>query len=205
MPVVENALKNGGKFNFIDNYIYLYHVKEFLVLPMYAESITDKIDTTFASTSILSRSAPIQSFSHSGPRSINFQFPLHRDVMSDLNAGVANVTLLRGEDYMDYLIRHIQAAALPVYSSSDKLVNPPMVAVRMGTDIFIKGIVNGGVTIGYEPPILDDGKYAKINISFNVTEVEPYDARQVMEYGSYRGISTTLERNAKRLVADRIL
>jgi hypothetical protein len=38
--------------------------------------------------------------------------------------------------------------ALPSYAADSKyskMVNPPMVAVRLGNDLFIKGIVSGNV------------------------------------------------------------
>ena len=84
---------------------------------------------------------------------------------------------------------------MPSYGSSEKMVNPPMVAVRFGNDIFIKGVVDGGVSITYSTPILVGEKYAHVQISFTVKEVDPFDATSVMQSGSFRGIDTTLERN----------
>ena len=74
------------------------------------------------------------------------------------------------------------------------MVNPPMVAVRFGNDVYIKGIVDGGVTITYEGPILPNNKYSIVKVSFVVKEVDPWDADTVVQYGSFRGLSTTLER-----------
>jgi hypothetical protein len=34
------------------------------------------------------------------------------------------------------------------------MVNPPMVAVRFGNEIFIKGVVTGGVTVTSQLPLL---------------------------------------------------
>ena len=89
------------------------------------------------------------------------------------------------------MIRKLQAAALPVYRSGDKSVIPPMVAIRIGAgeDIFIKGVINGGVSVSYAPPLLKDGRYALISIGFTVYETEPYDAETVAKLGSFRGIS----------------
>ena len=63
-----------------------------------------------------------------------------------------------------------------------------------GNEIYIKGVVNGGITVTYNMPLLVDDKYAKVDISFTVTEVDPYDAQSVMVQGSFRGLNKTLER-----------
>ena len=75
------------------------------------------------------------------------------------------------------------------------MVDPPMVAVRFGNDVFIKGVVDGSVSVTYNLPLLDNNKYADVMVSFTVKEVEPYDAQTVLTAGSFRGIDTTLERN----------
>lgn len=181
----------------IENYIYLFHVDKFILLPTYPESVQDTLSSTFSSQSLLSRSAPIFSYSYSGPRTIQVNLSLHRDMMQELNYGVSNINLDEleiGEDYVDVLIKHIQAVALPKYSSGEKMVNPPLVALRFGNDIYIKGVVNGGVSLTYSGPIGDDNKYKKIDISFQISEIDPYDAPTVMKLGSYRGVNKTLER-----------
>ena len=73
------------------------------------------------------------------------------------------------------------------------MVNPPIVAMRLSNDIFIKGVVSGSVGLTYKFPILKNGKYALVGINFQISEVEPYDAWDVVNYGSYRGLDTTLE------------
>lgn len=178
----------------IENYIYLYHVDKFIVLPTYPDSIQETLNSTFTETAILSRSAPIQTYASSGPRTVNVSLQLHRDMMTQINYGVSNIKLGIGDDYVDTIIKELQAVALPKYMAAQKVVNPPMVAVRFGNTMFIKGIVNGGISTTYQLPIQSDGKYAQVNISFTVTEVDPYDAQTVMEQGSLRGLSRTLER-----------
>ena len=183
----------------IENYIYLYHLgKEgnFILLPTYPQQISDTLQANFSQTNPLSRSAPIFSYSNSGPRTMQINLSLHRDMMSQLNYNLSDYNLSEcpGEDYVDRIIAELQAIALPRYDDSLKMVNPPMVAIRFGNEIYIKGIVNGSVSVEYSGPILPNNKYALVNISFTVTEVDPYDAETVAVSGSFRGLNKTLER-----------
>ena len=77
------------------------------------------------------------------------------------------------------------------------MVNPPIVAMRLGRDIFIKGVVEGSVGLTYKFPILENGKYALISLNFAVAEVDPYDAWDAANYGSYRGLDRTLEQRMR--------
>lgn len=182
-------------FNMIDNYVYLYHVNQFIVIPSFPDSITDTMSVNFNKSTPMSRSAPIYSYSDSGPRSLQINLDLHRDMMTQINKGTSNANVAIGDDYVDTLVKQLQAAALPAYKASEKLVDPPLVAVRFGNDIFIKGIVSGAVSVTYAVPILTNDKYAHVSVSFTVEEVDPYSAQQVMTAGSFRGIDRTLERN----------
>lgn len=179
----------------IDNYVYMYHTGTLLALPTYADSITDVMSVNFVSSTPLARSSPIYSYANSGPRQLSFTFNLHRDMMQAINYGVSNLDTSLNDDYVDYLINSLQACAVPEYSSTDKMVDPPMVAVRLGNDIFIKGVVLGNVSVTYELPILTTGKYASAKVSFVVAEVDPYSADTIQVAGSFRGLSTSLERN----------
>lgn len=190
----------GPKFNMVDNYIYLYHVDQFLVLPTFPDSIADTTNVNFQSTTVMSRSAPIVSYSDSGPRSIQVKLDLHRDMMTQINYGVSNALVLDGDDYIDTLVNYIQAVAIPAYNSSQKMVDPPLVAVRFGNDIFIKGVVTGSVSVEYALPIIEGNKYAHVNLAFTVQEVDAYDARTVMQAGSFRGLDTTLDSKNKWVV-----
>ena len=184
-------------YNLIENYIYMYHTDTFIILPIYPDSVQDSMGAKFTSTTPLMRSAPIQSYSSSGPRTVQVTFNLHRDMMSQVNYQRSNVVLDIGDDYVDVLVRQIQAAVVPKYNSSEKMVNPPMVAMRLGDDIFIKGVISGDVGITRQLPIISingKDKYAQVSVSFQVTEVDPYDAELVMQMGSFRGLDTTLER-----------
>ena len=90
-------------------------------------------------------------------------------------------------DYVDILINQVRGAALPKFSSAEKMVNPPVVAVRFGKDIFCKGVVTGGVSVTYGLPILSDGRYAMATIQFTINEILPFDADTAMRMGGYRG------------------
>ena len=173
----------------ITNVIYLYHTDEWLLLPEWPDSIMDKMNSTFASTNALSRTAPVFTYSHSGPREVQIQLHLHRDIVRDLNINYAKWGLEEGEDFVEALIRKLQSIALPKYNASSRAVVPPMIAVKFGKDIFIKGVVNSGVSIEYQKPILDDDKYSQVVLNFSVYEVEPYDAVSVAKEGSFRGIT----------------
>lgn len=183
----------------IDNYIYLYHTKTLIAIPTYPESISDTMGVTFSNTTPLSRSAPIFSYVSSGPRSLNITLNLHRDMMNQVNlesSNIAKVSLdLSKEDYIDILVKQLQAAAVPRYAASEKMVNPPIIAIRFGNEIFCKGIVQGAVTVTYSGPILRTDKYAQVNIEFTINEIDPYDADSIMAAGSMRGFSKDLERN----------
>lgn len=180
-------------FNMIDNYIYLYHTDTFIVIPAYPQNFTDSMSVKFSEASPLMRSAPIYSYSSSGPRSINVEIQMHREMMQQINYGVSNAKVDIQDDYVDELIKQIQAAVLPAYSTASKMVDPPLVAIRFGNEIFCKGVITGSVSVSYDLPVLQNGKYAQVSLSFTMVEVEPYDAVTVSKVGSFRGLDTTLE------------
>ena len=182
-------------YKMIDNYVYLYHVNQFIIIPTFPESMNDTLSVNFNKSTPMSRSAPIYSYSDSGPRSLQINLDLHRDMMTELNYQTSNAKVELGDDYVDTLIKQIQAAALPNYNGSEKLVDPPMVAVRFGNDLFIKGVVTGAVSVTYQLPILETEKFGHVSVSFTVEEVDPNDANTVMRTGSIRGLDTTLARN----------
>jgi len=197
-----------------DNYIYISHLDEswcdqdlkkkyadwarmpnFWRLPCYPDEISDSMQSTFQDTSALGRSAPVYTFSHSGPRQVQISITLHRDIMDDLNAGVSNVDLSPNEDYIDALIKALQSIALPRYNLSNKAVEPPLVALRLADEVFIKGVVTSGIGLTYEKPILSNNKYARVKLSITVAEVDPYDAETVFKNGAFRGVVSTLKKD----------
>lgn len=183
--------EHSNSFDLVDNYIYLYHTDEWLLLPQYPDSIQDKLGSTFSQQNALSRTAPIYAYSYSGPREVQVSLDLHRDMINNENIKASNmkVNVVDGEDYVDTLIRRIQAIALPKFDAANQTIVPPMVAVRFGKDIFIKGIVNGGISIEYMKPILDNNKFQRVTLNFSVFETTPYEAESVAELGSFRGIT----------------
>ena len=173
------------------------HLDSFVILPTYPEQINDAMSATFTSTQPLSRSAPIYAYSYSGPRSITFTLVLHRELMTQINTNVSNLDIKKldiGDDYVDTIIKQLQATAVPKYASASKMVNPPTVSVRFGNEVYIHGIVDGGVAVTYSLPLLDNNKYAQVSISFTVSEIDPYSAETIAQQGSFRGLNKSLER-----------
>ena len=183
-------------YNMIENYIYLYHVNKFIILPAYADQVSDTTSTHFATTTPIARSAPIYSFSNAGPRIVQCNFSLHREMMNQINHDNNSYVT---DDYVDTLIKDLQASVLPAYSTAEKMVNPPMVALRMSNDIFIKGVITSSIGITYKLPLIKNLKdpvngpvqYAIVDFSLQIEEVDPYDAEMVMKVGSNRVSSTT--------------
>ena len=179
----------------IDNYIYFHHLKSLVIVPSYPDTISDTMAVNFAQSTPLGRSAPIYSFSNSGPRTINVDLKLHRELMTQVNYQNSKLNAELNDDVVDTFLKQIRASALPEYSASSKMVNPPIISCKFGKDIFCKGVVSGAVGVSYELPIIGDGKYAYVGVSFTLQEIEPYDASTVFEVGGYRGLTTSLERN----------
>lgn len=188
-------------YRLIENYIYLHHLPNsknnmegtYVLLPVYPDSITDSMGTTFASQSPLSRTAPIFAWLSSGPRTLQVTLPLHRGLMEQVNYGISNMKVEIGDDYVDTIIKQLQAIALPRYNASAKSVEPPQVTLRLGNEIFITGVVTSGVTVTYGKPILTNGKYAQATITFTISEITPFDAQSVATLGSFRGLTRTFK------------
>ena len=169
------------------------------VLPQWPEQISDSIQSSFVETNALSRSAPVFSYINSGPRTVEISLQLHRDMMYEAN--YTNNTLPKitysndktVEDYVDLCIRCLQAAALPNYNKANREVVPPMVAIRFGSEVYIKGIINGGVAVEYHQPLLGNGKYAVVNVSFKISEIEPQTADGIIANGSFRNITRSFK------------
>jgi hypothetical protein len=186
-----------------DCYLYISHLDEpyqYWMLPGYPDTITDSMSVNFKESTALGRSAPVYTFSNAGPRSVQIALEFHRDMFEDINnfrypkdtRGNPTGPFADGDDMADTFIKAIQAIAVPKYNLSNKAIEPPIVAVRFGREVFIKGIVSSQVQVTYKKPILSNEKYAIVGISFTISEVDPYDASTVFTNGSFRGLTATL-------------
>lgn len=178
-----------------DNWIYIFRGSqengEYVLIPSYPDQIQDQMISTYQQTNALARSAPVFSYSNSGPRSVNISVQLRRDMFDQINLVGSNITPYLDEDYVDTILRKLQAIAVPEYQASSKAVQPAMVAVRFGNEVFIKGVVTGQLSVSYDKPILEGNRYATVTIGFTVYETDPYDAASVAEQGSFRGMTKT--------------
>ena len=183
-----------------DCYLYISHLDEgyqYWMLPGYPDSVTDQMSSEFQPNSALGRSAPVFTFSNSGPRTVSIKLSFHRDMFEDINRFLypnGSDKFSDADDMADKFIKAIQAIAVPKYNLSNKAIEPPLVSIRLGREVFIKGIVSGGVSVTYGKPILSNEKYAIVEISFTVSEVDPYDATTVFKNGSFRGLTATLRK-----------
>ena len=94
----------------------MYHTDTLLVLPTSPESYQDSLASNFAEQNAIARTAPIFSYSNSGPRTVAITLPLHREILYDLNRSNAQFLLKKGDtvqdfdegmDYVDVLINHL--------------------------------------------------------------------------------------------------
>lgn len=191
-----NFLKYGGNSatnNTMpsENEIYFHHLGKAITLPIDPESITDSMSASWAFSTPLSRSAPIYSYQNSGPRTVQFTLNnLHRDMVREFNMDW--VSAFGETDVVDALINNLEACVLPDYNETGKIVNPPIVSVKLRDEIYIKGTVNN-VSKSFHLPIIDYGKgnahnfkYALVDISLQVNEVTPYSASILSGMGGYR-------------------
>lgn len=203
-------MASAKKLQLPESYIYFYHTDEYFIIPTYPDNLSDHLQSNFRDQNALGRTAPMQSYANSGPRSIRINLGLHRDMMWEYNVGVSNVKYnisdgfgvtdvitSIGDDYIDVLVKKLQSVALPRYNADSKEIIPPAVAVRFADELFIKGIVNGGVGVDYKLPVVKTKygtyRYSMINVDFTVTEVQPYDADTVGQLGSFRGLTAGLK------------
>ena len=179
-----------------DCYLYISHLDEgyqYWQLPGYSDEVTDSMESKFTPTNALGRTAPVYTFSNSGPRTVSIKLTFHRDMFEELNGEPAlRKNVADGEDQAEAFIHALQAIALPRYNLSNKAIEPPLVAIRLGREVFIKGVVSSGINVTYRKPILTNEKYAIIDVGFTVSEVDPYDSTTVFTNGSFRGYVSTM-------------
>lgn len=178
-----------------DNYIYISHLDEdghWWRLPCTPETVSDSMSSSFQSTSALGRSAPVFTYSNSGPRTLRVELFFRRDMMDEANITDTSFPVESGEDFVDSLIRALQSISVPKYNLDNKAIEPPLVTLRLGSEIFIKGIVNESIGLEYGLPLITGGRYAQVRLSLTITEVDPYDATTVFTNGSFRGVTALL-------------
>lgn len=169
-----------------DNFVTLHHIGKTFILPVDPDAISDNMNVSYAESNPLSRSAPIYSYQNSGPRTVQATWTLHRDLCREFNPE----WVAAGQDPVDLLVENIDALVLPDYQEANKLVNPPLVSLKIRDEIYIKGVVTGSVGITYGLPLINYGteaapvfKYAMITISFGVSEITPYSASILPKVG----------------------
>lgn len=107
----------------------------------------------------------------------------------------------KNDDYLDTFINCIQALSVPEYIDPVKMVNPPLAAIRIADQIFCKGIITNA-SIDYELPLIETKfgkKYAVVSLNFSIVEIEAYTASYIAKHGSFRGLSSSLERKIAAL------
>ena len=194
-------------------YIYIYHLGLQFNLPTLPESLTDTMNLSFEQTPVLARSAPQITFGGAGPRTFQVQIQLHRHLFTLENPQTqallnnprgyvqlpnpvtGNMQSYKAVDAVDILVNALLSLSLPKYTDSTKSIVPPSLLIRYGDELAIRG-VPANVQKMTKGPWLKSNKQADVQVSFQVTEVEPYSAQYVAQYGSLRGLSTTLQRSS---------
>lgn len=195
----------------ISAYLYIYHMGLEFNLPTLPETITDTMPINFHKEDVLARSAPQITFSSAGPRSVNINIKLHRHIFTLENPQLDKITGQQvvpmmdpltaktlnypATDAADLLVNALLTLSLPRYQDSAKAIVPPSVLVRYGKEMCIRGVPDT-VTKTTSGPWLKSGKQAIVDISFNLTETEPFSAQYVAENGSLRSISADLKRSS---------
>ena len=149
-----------------DCYIYISHLDEeykYWQLPGYPDQVSDDMESRFDSATALGRSAPVYTFSSAGPRSVKISLSFHRDMFEEMPS---NIVPADGEDKAESFIHAMQAIAVPKYNLSNKAIEPPLVAVRLGQEVFIKGVVTSNISVTYKA--LFNGFTAANNIVYTV-------------------------------------
>jgi hypothetical protein len=183
-----------------DCYLYISHLDEayqYWLLPGYPDKVTDQMNSSFQEATALGRSAPIYTFSSAGPRTVQISLNFHRDMFEEMNeflhrSGARAAKFDSGDDLAENFIHALQAIAVPKYTLTNKAIEPPLVAIRLGREVFIKGVITSGISVTYGKPILVNEKYATMEVSFTVAEVDPYDSTTVFQNGSFRGLTATM-------------
>jgi hypothetical protein len=178
------------------NVLYISHLDkdyQYWKLPATPTSISDTMTSTFQETNALGRSAPVLTYSNSGPRRVQVSFSFRIDAFEYENRDNPSIKPPRVGDYLyDEFLHALQAVSLPKYDITNKAVEPPLVALRLANEVFIKGVISSDIGVTYNLPIIWGNRYSVVEVTFTVTEVDPYDAAAVFKNGSFRGVVKTL-------------
>jgi hypothetical protein len=185
-----------AKYDHEASVLYISHLDKGMqrwVLPSTPVNITDTMTSTFQETNALGRSAPVLTYSNSGPRRVQINLSFRIDAFEWENRNNNSIPAPAvGDYYFDGFLHALQSVSLPKYDTSNKVVEPPLVALRLSNEVFIKGVVSSDIGVTYSLPIIYGNRYAGVEVSFTVTEVDPYDASAVFKNGSFRGVVKTL-------------
>jgi hypothetical protein len=126
-----------------DNYIYISHLDEkfqFWKLPTWPDTVSDTMQSNFASTNALGRTAPVYTFSNSGPRTVQISLPLHRDIMDDVNK------LTGGEINPEEIINEAIRSNIPDPTAIEQMIgkelNYDTLCEFVGEEVSIQTITN---------------------------------------------------------------
>lgn len=158
-----------------ENYIISHHTETVYRIPMYPAEVNDALQAVFQSTAILARSAPLQSWASSGPRTLSFSLKVHRDLDYE---GLTKEQIEQGTRVGDInkLMDEYQSLTLPNYINP-MLVIPPKITVRLGKGLRITGVPT--ISLVHNLPIDNDGVYQIGVFQFEIKELTPYDAVEV--------------------------
>ena len=82
------------QFDLVENYIYIYQLDKYCIIPTYPEQLIDTLGSTFAQTNALARTSPIYSYSYSGPRTVQITLQLHLTCLYGVEVLFAQFILL---------------------------------------------------------------------------------------------------------------
>ena len=101
LPDIFGTSRSRYQFSLVENYLYLYHVDTYLVLPTQPQQFSESLTVNFRSENAIARTAPLYAYSDSGPRTVSFNLSLHRDMLWDLNK--SNARFLSSKHPIDEL------------------------------------------------------------------------------------------------------
>ena len=186
-----------------ENFIYFHQLdvdgtSAAIWIPTYPLTMDITNRATYGTNQPLGSPNQIYSWSGSGPRSATLPFNLNRDMMQIINGGnmyadneLGRMLREQDADAVEVLIRYWETIALPSYQAAKKMINPPLVTIKIANQLTITGVATGGMQIrmsgGWR-----NGKQLDATLSATISEIDPIDATTAARVGQYRGINATL-------------